>query len=294
MLFKDELSEKINLVNVELEKYMESNNKYTNLIFDSMKYSLFAGGKRLRPIMLLSVNEMFGGKRENALPFACGLEMIHTYSLIHDDLPAMDNDDYRRGKLTNHKVFGENIAILAGDALLSYAYEIILKSMCENSSERSVRALKEIAYAAGINGMVAGQVIDVISEGKAIDKETLEYIHENKTAAMIRGAFKVGAILGGANEEDIKILDEAALCIGLAFQIQDDILDVVSTAEELGKPIHSDEKNEKVTYVSMFGIEKSKNIVEEYSNRAIELLGKFGNKSGFLTELTEHLIRRRF
>ena len=294
MELKRLLNEKIQFIDENLKKYLPQESEYPSIIFQAMHYSIFAGGKRLRPIMLLSVSQSMGGKIERAIPFACAIEMIHTYSLIHDDLPAMDNDDYRRGILTSHKKFGEDIAILAGDALLHHSFEVMANACCEYDELNCVKAMQAIAHGAGVYGMLSGQVVDVISEGKSIDKETLDFIHKNKTAAMIEGALKAGAILAGVTEKQIEQFRLAGEKIGVAFQIQDDILDVTSTLEELGKPIHSDEKNEKTTYVTLFGIEKSKQIVEQLSNEAIAILENLLPPNDFLIDLTKYLIKRSY
>lgn len=293
MNLKEEIEAKKQYIDNELDNILPSESAYPGILFKSMRYSVFAGGKRLRPILILAACEMFGGDDKKAAPFACAMEMIHTYSLIHDDLPAIDNDNLRRGRLTNHKAFGENIAILAGDALLSYAFEVMANAVAKNTDEASAKALQSIAFGAGINGMVSGQVVDVISEGKKLEKREMDFIHINKTAAMIVASVKAGAYLGGAKQEDIDNLEKAALKLGLAFQIQDDILDVTGTFEELGKPLHSDEKNEKATYVSMFGLERSTEIVEELSGDAENIFMSFGEKGRFLAELTKYLVKRR-
>lgn len=292
MSFKDELKEKVNIVDEYLEKYLPSAEEYPQVIFESMRYSVFAGGKRLRPIMVMETCKAFGSEWEKSMPFACSLEMIHTYSLIHDDLPAIDNDDYRRGRLTSHKMFGEDIAILAGDALLHHAFETMSRACVEQNDIKAAKAMLAVAEGAGVHGMVGGQVVDVISEGKLIDKETLDYIHKNKTAAMLIGALKSGAIMGGATDEEVKKIERAGELIGIAFQIQDDILDVTSTFEKLGKPINSDEKNNKVTYATMFGVEKAAEFVENMSDEAISILKGMGDKTDFLVRLTEYLIKR--
>ena len=294
MDFISQLHKKIEFVDEILNKYMPGEETYPEEIFKAMRYSLFAGGKRIRPILLICACEAMNGDVKKTYAFAAAIEMIHTYSLIHDDLPAMDNDDFRRGVPTNHKVFGEDIAILAGDGLLNTAFEIMLEESFANKDFSMVEAAKIISNAAGTNGMLGGQVVDVLNEGKKIDEKTLDYIHKNKTAAMIMGALKAGAVLGGANEEQVKIIENAGEKIGLAFQIQDDILDVISSDEVLGKPTHSDEKNDKNTYVTMYGLEESKKIVEKLSNEAIELFEGFGEKSEFLIKLTKYLIRREF
>ena len=293
MNLKEEIEAKKQYIDNELDNILPSESAYPGILFKSMRYSVFAGGKRLRPILILAACEMFGGDNKKAAPFACAMEMIHTYSLIHDDLPAIDNDNFRRGRLTNHKAFGENIAILAGDALLSYAFEVMANAVAKNTDEASAKALQSIAFGAGINGMVSGQVVDVISEGKKLEKREMDFIHINKTAAMIVASVKAGAYLGGAKQEDVDSLEKAALKLGLAFQIQDDILDVTGTFEELGKPLHSDEKNEKATYVSMFGLERSTEIVEELSGDAENIFMSFGEKGRFLAELTKYLVKRR-
>ena len=294
MDFNTVFSEKIKYCEDILEKFIPSKEEYPSIIFQSMRYSVFAGGKRLRPVMLISACELFGGDIKNAEPFAAAIEMIHTYSLIHDDLPAMDNDDFRRGIATNHKVFGEDIAILTGDALLHHAMETMADACVNQNSINASKAMKAISHGAGVYGMLSGQVVDVKSEGKKIDGETLEFIHRNKTAAMISGALMAGACIAGADDESIKLMGEVGYKIGIAFQIQDDILDVTSTTEVLGKPVGSDEKNNKVTYVSMYGLEKSKEQVEKLSNEAIEIIENFGEKSEFLSSLTKYLIKRSF
>ena len=293
MDFKAELKEKVKFVDEYMEKFLPPEDKYPEIIHKAMRYSVFAGGKRLRPIMVMEACRAFGGDVEKAMPFACAIEMIHTYSLIHDDLPALDNDDYRRGRLTSHKMFGENMAILAGDALLHHAFETMAEACVKMNDIKYTKAMLAIAQGAGINGMVAGQVVDVISEGKEIDKDTLDYIHKNKTAAMIIGALKAGAEIGGAYDEEIKNIERVGELVGVAFQIQDDILDVTSTLEELGKPINSDEKNHKVTYATMFGVEDASKIVLDMSNEALEILHSMGDRMEFLERLTEYLIRRK-
>lgn len=290
---KLELQERKTFIDEQLNKILPEETEYPDIIFKAMRYSVFAGGKRLRPILLLESNRLFGGKKEDASVFACAIEMIHTYSLIHDDLPALDNDNFRRGRLTSHKAFGESIAILAGDALLNYAYEIMAAEVCQNSMSGSAKAMEYIAKGAGIRGMIAGQIVDVINEKRETDKKTLDYINENKTSALIQAALKAGGVLGGANEDSIDILNEAGKRIGMAFQIQDDILDVTGTMAETGKAVLSDEKNFKTTYVSLFGVEKSMEFVERLSNEAIEMLESFGERSKFLVELTKYLIYRK-
>ncbi|MEA4816479.1 MAG: farnesyl diphosphate synthase [Lachnospiraceae bacterium] len=293
MSFKEKLLLKTKDIDEKLELYLPSEaDDETGIIAKAMRYSVFAGGKRLRPIILVSVTEALGGDINRAYPFACALEMIHTYSLIHDDLPAMDNDDFRRGILTNHKVFGEDIAILAGDALLNQAFEVMSKACVLYNDVSLVKAMEAIARAAGVKGMLGGQVVDVINDGKKIDEKTLRYIDKNKTAAMISGAFEAGAYIAKADEDMIRLLYEAGQNIGIAFQIQDDILDVIGDFETFGKSIGSDEKNNKTTYVTMFGLEKAKEDTAVLSKRAVEIFEGMGSSMDFLAELTRYLIKR--
>ncbi|MCI1931681.1 MAG: polyprenyl synthetase family protein [Clostridia bacterium] len=293
MNFKSEMNEKKLYIDSELDRFIPAESEYPQIIFKAMRYSVFAGGKRVRPIILLASCELFGGDVDKAVPFACAMEMIHTYSLIHDDLPAIDNDNFRRGRLTNHKAFGENIAILAGDALLSHAFEVMSKAVADNPEPALAKAMYTIANGAGVNGMLTGQVVDVISDGKKLNKETLDFIHINKTAAMIQASFKAGAYIGGGTQEDAEKLSMAGCKIGMAFQIQDDILDVTGSFEELGKPVFSDERNQKTTYVTLIGLDKSKEKVKTLSDEAIDILKNYGDKAGFLIELTKKLIDRK-
>ncbi len=278
-----------NLVNEKMKDYIE-NKEIPSDLQETISYSVFAGGKRLRPALLLAACEMFGGNLQEALPYACAIEFIHTYSLIHDDLPALDNDDYRRGKLTSHKVFGEDLAILAGDALLSYAFEIMAEATNDISG---IYATRYIAYAAGIKSMVAGQWVDVKSNGEKIDFDKMEYIHLNKTAAMIIGAIKAGAVCGKTTENDIEIMGEYAKEIGYTFQIVDDILDVVGDSEELGKKTGSDENNQKTTYVTLFGVDGAKAKAKEHTDNAVTLLNEYGEKAQFFIDLADYLLTRR-
>ena len=290
---KQILQQKAMEIEFYLQKALPEKQTYPSPLFEAMRYSLFAGGKRLRPVLLLCACEMIGGEKEKAIPFACAIEMIHTYSLIHDDLPAMDNDDYRRGKLTSHKKFGGDMAILAGDALLHHAFETMTQACVKDCSVATIKAMHAIAHGAGVYGMLSGQVVDVLSQGNAIDEKTMYFIHKNKTAAMLQAALKAGVLLGGATEQQAKIMEEAGEKIGVAFQIADDILDVTSTLEVLGKPVHSDEKNEKNTYVTMYGVEASQKMVEAFSQEAVCLLKTFGKEADFLIELTRYLITRK-
>lgn len=294
MDWKNEMQTRIQEVETALRMYIPKQEAFPPVIFEAMGYSLFAGGKRLRPIMVLAACEAVGGNKKDAMPFACALEMIHTYSLIHDDLPAMDNDDYRRGRLTSHKVYGEDMAILTGDGLLHHAMQVMAQACYENPSKKTTGAMLAIANGAGIYGMLTGQVVDVYFEGKPLDQQTLDFIHLHKTAAMIRGALEAGARVGGASEDIVEKFGLAGEKIGVAFQILDDILDVTSTMEELGKPIHSDEKNEKTTYVTLYGIEKSREIAAKLSQEAVEIWESMGESCGFLCELTKDLLQRTY
>jgi geranylgeranyl diphosphate synthase type II len=294
MDFKNKLLTKKKKVDEVLKQYFPPKTSLHKTIFESMSYSINAGGKRLRPILALEVCEMLGGKTEDVMPFACAIEMIHTYSLIHDDLPAMDDDDYRRGKPTNHRVYGEGIAVLAGDALLNLAFEIMLGKIIsyDFGDNRGIRAAYEIAKAAGVNGMIGGQVVDLESEGKKVSKETLEFIHLHKTSALIEASVKAGAIIGEASKEEYKALEDYARSIGLAFQVVDDILDVIGNEEKLGKKVGSDMQKDKSTYPSLYGIEKSKEIAKNLITRSLEVLEVFDDRANFLRELSKYLAIR--
>lgn len=294
MDWKQSMQVRIKEIESALEKYMPKQEAFPPVIFDAMRYSLFAGGKRLRPVMVLAACEAVGGQPEEAMPFACAMEMIHTYSLIHDDLPAMDNDDMRRNRPTNHKVYGEDMAILAGDGLLHHAMQTMAQACFQEPNKRTTGAMLAIAKGAGVDGMLTGQAVDVYMEGKPLDAKTLDFIHIHKTAAMIRGALEAGAAIGGADEKMIALLGLAGEKIGVAFQILDDILDVTATEAELGKPIHSDEKNKKTTYVTLYGIEKSREIAAQLTQQAVGLLEQLGEKGAFLQALTKNLLQRTY
>lgn len=291
MEFLEELEAKIVEINKNLHKYLEEKDNPQATIYKAMNYSLHAGGKRIRPVIVLACAELLDAEAEKAMPFACAIEMIHTYSLIHDDLPCMDNDDMRRGKPTNHKVYGEAMATLAGDGLLNLAFETILKHS-QVSPNMTLAALSVIADNAGVEGMIGGQVIDLESEGKTIDVITLMTLHLQKTAALIMASAKVGALIGGGGREDIIAMEEFARYLGIAFQIKDDILDVVGDTENLGKTIGKDEKNQKSTFVTIYGIEQSEKMLEDYTNKAIESLSKYGTKADFLINLSKFLLDR--
>ena len=269
-------------------------NSPQKIIFDSMKYSLEAGGKRIRPVLLLETIKMMGGDCSAGIPFACAVEYIHTYSLIHDDLPAMDDDDLRRGKPTNHRVFGEAVAILAGDGLLNSAFEIMSGEILKNNCIGSVKAMNVIASCAGVNGMIAGQIVDIESEGRSISYEELRYLHSKKTGALIKASVMAGAYIAGANEEELKAVERYSENIGLAFQITDDILDVTGNTSELGKNTGSDIQNDKSTYVSLFGIEKARLLAQDCLKDAVESLGNFDSQRRlFMEELARFVVMRK-
>lgn len=295
MYFKEELKNRVNNVENLLNEYMPKVEGYQETIFDSMNYSLKAGGKRLRPILTLEACKLVGGNEKDAQPFAVAIEMIHTYSLIHDDLPALDNDDLRRGRKTNHKVYGEAMAILAGDGLLNYAYEIMLReSLNKSEPEKYLKAINEIAKVSGIYGMIGGQVVDIESEGQSIDMEKLDFIHMNKTAAIIIGCMRAGAIIGGASEEELENVTKYAKNIGLSFQIVDDILDIVGDEAKLGKKVGSDIDNEKSTYPSLIGLEKSKEIANELIAEAKTSIDNINKDSEFLNHLADYIVDREY
>ena len=267
---------------------------YQKTVLEAMNYSVSAGGKRLRPMLMLETYRMFGGTSKVIEPFMAAIEMIHTYSLIHDDLPAMDNDEYRRGRKTTHVVYGEAMAILAGDALLNYAFETAASAFVLDEGNPAIgKAFMILASKAGVYGMIGGQVLDVESEGKEIDADTLKFIHIHKTSALLESAMLIGAVLAGASEQQQRTVELAARELGLAFQIRDDILDVTGNTDELGKPVGSDEKNHKNTDVALEGLEKAKEDVKRYSESAIDRLKSLPVRNEFLYELIEELIDRR-
>lgn len=293
MTLNDILNEKITIINEELSKYLPKIENAQKNIYDAMGYSLFAGGKRLRPVIMLLVCDMLGGKTKEVLPFACAMEMIHTYSLIHDDLPAMDNDDLRRGKPTNHKVFGEAMAILAGDALLNKAFEIVSSAEYENQ-KNVLKAISILSNSSGTEGMIGGQVVDIEAENKSISSDELLYLHSLKTGAIIRSSGVIGAVMSNASDKEINAIDSFCYNLGIAFQIQDDLLDVLGNSELLGKNTGSDKENQKTTFITLFGVEKSKQAVNDYTQKAISSLGIFKGKENTLKELAYHLINRNY
>lgn len=291
--FDIELKEKTKYVEEKIYEFLPKEEGKQKIVLEAMNYSVTAGGKRLRPLLMLETAAIFCKDNRNVFPFMAAIEMIHTYSLVHDDLPAMDNDEFRRGKKTTHAEYGENLGILAGDALLNMAYEIMSDAILKDENPYdAAKAMHVIAKKAGVYGMVGGQTVDIITEGQNINLDTILYIHNLKTAALIEASMMAGAILGGACDEETRMIEKIAKNIGIAFQIQDDILDITSTTEILGKPVLSDEKNHKTTYVSICGIENSKENVRKYSNEAIEMLGKFENQNEFLKQLVLKLVNR--
>jgi len=280
------------LVEKSLVQELKSEPPIDKTLSDAMKYSLMAGGKRLRPILLMASADAVGADGAAFVTTGCAIEMIHTYSLIHDDLPAMDNDDYRRGKLTNHKVYGAGMATLAGDALLTLAFEVMLRQKGATEATR-LAVVREMSRAAGMNGMVGGQAIDLESEGKEIPMERLREMHMGKTGALFRAAVRSGAILAGATDDQLATLTKYADAFGLAFQITDDILDVVGDDATIGKPVGSDERNHKSTYVTLLSLEKAQALAKETVDTAVAALASFGSEADFLRDLVQMLIERK-
>ena len=296
MEFEKTLKERTLKVNSIIEDFLpEADNTMYKRIMEAMRYSVSAGGKRLRPVLMLEAYRLCGGKSEHEVyPFMVALEFIHTYSLVHDDLPAMDNDDYRRGKLTTHKVYGEDFGVLAGDGLLNYAYEVMTYAVASSAPEnirKAARAAQTIARKAGVFGMVGGQSLDVWLTDKPMNESELDFIFNLKTGALIEAAFMAGGILAGAGETVVEKLEKAGNLVGVAFQIKDDILDVTSTQEVLGKPVFSDEKNNKTTDVTLYGMERASSDVARMSEAAKKLVKEIGDNP-FLVELINKLINR--
>lgn len=301
MNFKEQLTEKVMHIEAVLAGFLPEETGYQKTVLEAMNYSITAGGKRLRPMLMEESFHLFGGEGEVVYPFMAALEMIHNYSLVHDDLPSMDNDEYRRGRKTTWTVYGDGMAVLAGDGLLNLAYETAAQAfdMTEDykSVKRVAKALQILGKKAGVYGMIGGQTADIEAEsGKnRLTEELLLFIHENKTAALIQAAMMIGAVLAGADEDAVIKMEQAAYNIGIAFQIKDDVLDVTSTTEVLGKPVGSDEKNNKLTYVTLKGLEESKKEVERLSKEAVSILTSFADKeadANFLLKLVESLINR--
>lgn len=296
MIFKEELDKRTSYVESILHRYLSEPQEAGARIREAMNYSVFGGGKRLRPILMLETYRLFGGKNKALIePFFAAIEMIHTYSLVHDDLPAMDNDDTRRGRKATHIVYGEAFGILAGDALLSFAFETACSAFdaCPKSGNLIGKSLQILARKAGVSGMIGGQAADVESCEKAPTKERLDFIDTLKTSALMEAAMMIGACLCGASKQDIHYVEDIARKVGLAFQIRDDILDVTGEKGILGKSVHSDEKNEKTTYVTFLGIERSEELVKEYLSTARQKLKRLGPDAEFLEKLLESLTERQ-
>lgn len=295
MNISEEITKRASDIETRIKGFLPEQYEYQKTIVEAMSYSVLAGGKRLRPMLMEASYQMFGGEGEELDAFMAAIEMIHTYSLVHDDLPAMDNDLYRRGKKTTHAVYGEAMGVLAGDALLNFAFETVADAMVRSAGDmRVAKAFAVLAKKAGIYGMIGGQVVDVESEkkGQQIDRDCLDFIYRLKTGALIEASLMIGAILAGASEEEVSLMEEAGTKLGLAFQIQDDILDVTSSLEALGKPIGSDARNEKATYVAFEGLEKAGAEVERLSWEAVAILDGFKREHTFLRELFMYLIHR--
>lgn len=298
MNFDMERKEKAEKIEAVIGTYLPKEEGYQKKVEEAMNYSVLAGGKRLRPMLLEETYKMFGGEGRVVEPFMASIEMVHTYSLVHDDLPCMDNDEYRRGRKTTHVVYGEGMAVLAGDGLLNFAFETAIKAFRlardEEEMKKIARALGIFAAKAGIYGMIGGQTADIEAENEKSEatEEQLLFIHEHKTAALIQSAMMVGAVLAEASEEEVERIEKCAYNIGLAFQIQDDILDVTGNLETLGKETGSDAKNKKMTYVTLWGMEEAKKEVERLSEEALAILSSFGRENAFLEELIRRLITR--
>ncbi len=293
MDFKDELARRTEQVEAVITKYLPRETGFQKTVIEAMNYSFLAGGKRLRPLLMQETFRLFGGQSELVCPFMAAIEMIHTYSLIHDDLPAMDDDEYRRGRKTTHVVYGEAMAILAGDGLLNLAFETALTALTMEPGSRNVaKALEILARNAGIRGMIGGQTADVEAEGKTVSRDTLDFIYDKKTGALLCASMQIGAVLAGADDDQQELIASVAKDVGLAFQIRDDILDVAGKQSELGKQVGSDEKNGKTTYVTLRGLAQAGEDVERISARALETLGALPVHSEFLSELIRYLVTR--
>lgn len=294
MEMREELKKRTGEVESIVDSYLPAEEGYQKTIFEAMNYSVRAGGKRLRPMLMEETYRLFGGTEKAVEPFMAAMEMIHTSSLIHDDLPCMDNDELRRGLPTTWKKFGYDMAVLAGDALMIYAFETASRAFAMTRyPDRAARAIQVLAEKTGIYGMIGGQVVDVQLTGKPVPQEKLDFIYRLKTGALLEASMMIGAILGGASEKEQKRVEEIASAVGLAFQIQDDILDVTSTSEELGKPVLSDEKNQKTTYVTLVGLDQAKADVAEISARAVSLLKELPGENLFLENLVTMLVERK-
>ena len=294
MNFKEELQSRTEKIENIIRHYLPKEEGFAKTLASAMNYSMLAGGKRLRPMMMREVYQMFGGEEKVIEPFMAAMEMIHTHSLIHDDLPALDNDEYRRGRETTWKVYGEDMGVISGAALLNYAYEVAFSGFdLTRHQDRVILALQVLGAKTGIYGMLGGQSVDVENDGQPLELPVLDYIYKNKTSALIEASMMIGAILAGAGNDRIRQVEKAAGYVGLAFQIEDDILDVTSTQEELGKPIHSDEKNHKTTYVTLGGVKKAQQEVEQLSKEAVAIFDGLEEKNEFLRTLIWELVNRK-
>ena len=294
MNFKEELQSRTEKIENIIRHYLPKEEGFAKTLASAMNYSMLAGGKRLRPMMMREVYQMFGGEEKVIEPFMAAMEMIHTHSLIHDDLPALDNDEYRRGRETTWKVYGEDMGVISGAALLNYAYEVAFSGFdLTRHQDRVILALQVLGAKTGIYGMLGGQSVDVENDGQPLELPVLDYIYKNKTSALIEASMMIGAILAGAGNDRIRQVEKAAGYVGLAFQIEDDILDVTSTQEELGKPIHSDEKNHKTTYVTLEGVKRAQQEVEQLSKEAVAIFDGLEEKNEFLRTLIWELVNRK-
>ena len=294
MNFQDELAKRTEETEKVIRSFLPAEAGFAGTMAQAMNYSMLAGGKRLRPMLIRETYRLFDGKEEVIKPFMAGMEMIHTHSLIHDDLPALDDDDYRRGRLTTHKVYGEAMGVLSGVALLNYAYETMFQAFAlTKEQDRVIHALRVVSQKTGIHGMLGGQSVDVENDGKPLEKEMLDYIYRNKTSALIEASMMIGAIMGGAADAEVAKIERLAGLVGKAFQIQDDILDIEGNEAELGKPLHSDEENGKVTYVTLHGLLQAKEDAKVLSEEAVAILDAFPQQNTFLHELILSLVNRR-
>lgn len=291
VLLKKDMKEKQELVNIILDRYLPRKDEYPKNLHKAIRYSVFAGGKRLRPYLTLLAWQLYQPDPEPITPVAAAIEMIHTFSLIHDDLPDIDNDEYRRGKKSCHALFGEGDALLAGDALLLGAFELI--TYAEISAEHRVQFIRELAHICGVKGLIAGQMLDIESEGKTVSKKTLQFIHENKTAKLINICLRFGALAAGAPENELAIIEEYGNNLGLVYQIVDDLLDIEGTQEELGKSIGKDAEVQKATFPSVYGIEESKRMAREITEKAKQSIAKLGDRSMMLQILADYLLTRK-
>lgn len=290
---KQKIASRAAQIETVIKQFLPKEEGYEKVIYEAMNYTMLAGGKRIRPMLMEETYRLFGGQAKVIEPFMAAIEMIHTYSLIHDDLPALDNDDYRRGRKTAHIVFGEDMAILAGDALLNYAFEVASRTLIEYPDVPGLgRAIYILARKPGVSGMIGGQVVDVKLTGKPVKEDELLYIYRCKTGALIEAAMMIGALLAGASEEQVELMEQVARDVGLAFQIQDDVLDIISDSVTLGKPVGSDEKNQKYTYATIHGVEAARKEVSRLTQEAVDLLGKLPCENPFLRELLIYMINR--